>query len=126
MNVGQKSVSVLIEKDGPEYWNALLEKLGEAVDSLSADLSGAVTSFEGGFRVTIHRLGKAFSQNHTDLFYRRGSSEIRCSTLHNSPYSLNFCVTAENKVAVTSTRASAAGQMSPEQASQHIVQLLLK
>lgn len=125
VDVAQKP-SLRIEKEGPEYWKALCEKLAEAIDTLPADFSGGVNSFEGGFRITIHRLGKAFSQNHTDLFYSRGSGEIRCATLRSGPYSLKFSMTRDNKLAVISTRASAAGQMSPEQASQHIVQLMLK
>ena len=125
MDAAQKAVSEVIEKQGPEYWKALEESLLNAIDALDFEFTGAVTPFEGGLRVSVNRLGQAFKQNYTDLFYRRGAHEIRCATLHSGTYALKFYVTPENTIALTSTFGGGVERMDPAQASEHIMQFMI-
>jgi hypothetical protein len=114
------SASELIERAGQEYWWRLQEKLAIGVEFLpDGELSGSITTFEGGLRVTITRIG-AFNQTHTDIFYKRNATEIRCSTHDSGLYTLRFCVTPDNQVAVTSARG--VDHMNPDQASEFIMQ----
>lgn len=114
----------LIERSGPQFWNDLQHQLAAAVDALYLhDLAGMITNYGGGIRVTLNRPGKAFHHDYTDVVFKRSPAEIRCTTLNDGTYTLRFCVTADNKVAVTSTRRSQV--MNPEQACEHIMTLLL-
>ena len=112
-----------IEKAGPEYWRALQEQLVAAVDVLpDGELSGSITTFGGGLRVTVTRIG-AFNQTHTDIFYTRNATEIRCSTHDSGLYILKFCVTPDNQLAVKSARG--VDPMNPAQASEYIMQSMI-
>jgi len=113
-----------IEREGPVFWQALQEKLALAMDSLPIEFTGSITEFGGGVRITLNELGKAFHQAYTDLFYKRGSTEIRCSTLNGTPYVLKSCETADGKLAVKSTLGIDA--MDPGEASDHIMDLMIK
>jgi hypothetical protein len=113
-----------IEKEGPVFWQILQDKLALAIDSLPSEFSGSITSFGGGVRVTVNKLGMAFNQAYTDLFYKRGSSEIRCSALNGSPYVLRLSSTADGKVGVKSTLGIST--MDPCETSEHIMELMLK
>jgi hypothetical protein len=116
--------SQLIERGGSQFWDELQHKLAAAVDSLYLhDLAGMITSFGGGIRVTLNRPGKAFNHDYTDVIFKRTPAEIRCTTLNDGTYTLRFCVTPDNKVAVTSTRRNQV--MNAEQACEHIMTLLL-
>jgi len=115
----------LIERGAPLFWNELQDKLNAAVDALYLhDLSGMITSYGGGIRVTLNRPGKAFNRDYTDIVFKRAPAEIRCATLNDGTYTLRFQLTDENKVAVTSTRRNQV--MNPEQACEHIMTLLVK
>jgi hypothetical protein len=119
-----RSQAQLIERCGPQFWDELQHKLAAAVDSLYLhDLAGMITSFGGGIRVTLNRPGKVFNHDYTDVIFKRSPAEIRCASLNDGTYTLRFCVTADNKVAVTSTRRNQV--MNPEQACEHIMTLLL-
>jgi hypothetical protein len=113
-----------IEKEGPVFWQTLQDKLALAVDSLSEEFSGSITSFAGGIRVSVSKLGMSFNQAYTDLFYKRGSAEIRCSTLKGSPYVLRFQAAADGKIGVKSTLGI--DTMDPGETSDHIMDLMLK
>lgn len=113
-----------IEKEAPVFWQTLQDKLALAVNSLPDEFSGSMTSFAGGIRVTVSKLGMSFNQAYTDLFYKRGSSEIRCSALNGSPYVLKFLSTADGKIGVKSTLGI--GAMNTDEATEHIMELLLK
>lgn len=120
-----RAQSQLIERSAPQFWNELQHHLTAAVDALYLqDLSGMVTNFGGGIRITLNRPGKAFNQDYTDIIFKRSPPEIRCTTLNDGTYSLRFCVAANDRVAVNSTRRDEV--MSPEQAAEHIMTLLLK
>lgn len=119
-----RSQTQLIERGGQQFWTELQGKLAAAVDALYLqDLAGMITSFGGGIRVTLNRPGKVFNHDYTDITFKRSPSEIRCTTLNDGTYTLRFCVTANNKVAVTSTRRNQV--MNPEEACEHIMTLLL-
>src|SRR5215471_58326 len=92
-----------IEKEAPAFWQALQDKLDLAISSLSDEFFGSMTLFAGGIRVTVNKIGNAFNQSHTDLFYKRQEGEIRCSMLNGTPYVLRFCLTSDGKVGVKST-----------------------
>jgi hypothetical protein len=113
----------VIEKEGPLFWQGLQEKLAMATDCLPDEFTGSITSFAGGVRVTVNELGKAFNQAYTDLFYKRGSSEIRCSTLNGSPYTLKFSMSPDNKVTVKTTLGL--DSMDVDQTTEYIMQLML-
>jgi hypothetical protein len=115
-----------IETQGPVFWQALQDRLALAIDSLPGDgeLTGSITSFGGGVRITVTKLGMAFNQAYTDLFYKRGSSEIRCSALNGSPYVLRFAPTADGKIGVKSTLGISS--MDPNEAGEHIMELMLR
>ncbi len=128
MDLPQRSASrsqaQLIERRGPQFWDELQHKLAAAVDSLYIqDLAGMITSFGGGIRVTLNRPGKVFNHDYTDVIFKRSPAEIRCTSLNDGSYTLRFCVTANNELAVTSTRRNQV--MNPEQACEHIMTLLL-
>jgi hypothetical protein len=107
------------------FWNELQEKLNAAVDALYLhDMSGVITSYGGGIRVTLQRPGKAFNRDYTDIVFKRAPAEIRCATLNDGTYTLKFLVSDGNKVAVSSTRRNQV--MNPEQACEHIMTLLVK
>jgi hypothetical protein len=112
-----------IEKEGPVFWQTLQDNLSAAMDLLPEEVIGSMTTFAGGIRVNLNRLGMAFNQSYTDLFYKRGASEIRCSMLNGSPYTLTFCVIPDNKVGVKSTLGP--DTMDPGQVSAHVIQLML-
>ncbi len=108
--------AIIIQREAPKFWAELQQRL-EADADVHSDrgLSTLVTAFDGGLRVTVNRPGSVFQQTYTDLIYKRGAPEIRCSALNNTTYVMKFAVTPENGVAVTSTRGhgadeSAAGQ----------------
>ena len=113
-----------IEKEGPVFWQALQDQLGLAINSLSDEFTGAITPFAGGIRVTVNKLGMAFNQAHTDLFYKRQEGEIRCSMLNGTPYVLRFCSTPDGKVGVKSTLGIST--MDPNDACEHVMELMLK
>lgn len=113
-----------IEKEAPVFWQALQDKLASAVDSLPSELTGSITSFAGGVRVTVSKLGMAFNQAHTDLFFQRQSGEIRCSTLNGTPYVLKFSATPDGKVGVKSTLGIST--MDVNDTSDHIMELMIK
>lgn len=120
-----RSQAQLIERGGPQFWDELQHRLAAAVDSLYLqDLAGMITSFGGGIRVTLNRPGKVFNHDYTDVTFKRSPAEIRCTSLNDGSYTLRFCVTADNQVAVTSTRRNQI--MNSEQACEHIMTLLLK
>lgn len=120
-----KEASLLIERTAPEFWTALQEKLDIAADAVSEhNLSGLATVFGGGLRVTINRPGKAFSQTYTDLMFKRGMAEIRCTTLNNGTYHLQFRVAPDNRLVVVSSQGSE--PMNAEQASEYVVQRMLE
>lgn len=120
-----RSQAQLIERGCPQFWIELQSKLAAAVDALYLqDLSGMITSFGGGVRVTLNRPGKAFNHDYTDITFKRSPSEIRCTTLNDGTYTLRFCITADNQLAVTSTRRNQV--MKAEEACEHIMTLLLK
>lgn len=119
-----RSQAQLIERGGSRFWDELQVKLAAAVDALYLhDLAGIITSYGGGIRVTLNRPGKAFNHDYTDVIFKRSPAEIRCTTLNDGTYTLRFCVTVDNQVAVTSTRRSQ--MMNPEQACEHIMTLLV-
>ena len=121
---GSRAQAQLIERGAPRFWSELQERLTAAVDSLYLqDLSGLITSFGGGLRVTLNRPGKAFNQDYTDIQFKRAPAEIRCTTLKDGTYSLRFSLTANNELVVTSTRGL--DPMNPEEASDYIMKLLL-
>jgi hypothetical protein len=114
----------MIERAAPLFWNELQSKLGAAVDALYLhDLTGMITSYGGGIRVTLNRPGKAFNHDYTDIVFKRAPAEIRCASLNDGTFKLQFCITDENKVAVISTRRNQV--MNPDQACEHIMTLLL-
>jgi hypothetical protein len=121
---GSRAQAQLIERGAPRFWNELQEKLNAAVDSLYLqDLSGLITSFGGGLRVTLNRPGKVFNQDYTDIQFKRAPAEIRCTTLKDGTYSLRFSVTGNNELVVISSRGL--DPMTPEQASEYIMNLLV-
>ena len=116
--------SVLIDRESPRFWNELQERLDNAIDAQSElDVSGITTAFDGGFRVTLNRPGMVFQQTYTDLFYKRGAPEIRCSTLKAGAYTLRFSLTPDHQVAVTSSRGS--GLMNTSEAAEYVMQVML-
>jgi hypothetical protein len=118
------SQAQLIERGGPQFWTKLQGELVTAVDFLYLqELAGLITSFRDGVRVTLNRPGKAFNHDYTDITFKRAPSEIRCTTLNDGTYTLRFCVTSDNQVAVTSTRRNQV--MNPAEACEHIMTLLL-
>jgi LSD1 subclass zinc finger protein len=117
--------AVIIQREAPKYWAELQQRLEADADVYSdRGLSALVTPFDGGLRVTVNRPGSVFQQTYTDLMYKRGAPEIRCSALNNTTYVMKFTVTPENGVAVTSTRGLE--PMNPQQASEHVMQLMLE
>ena len=121
---GSRAQRQLIERGAPRFWSELQEKLAAAVDSLYLqDLSGLITSFGGGLRVTLNRPGKVFHQEYTDIQFKRSPAEIRCTTLKDGTYSLRFSTTPNNEIVVISSRGL--DPMTPEQASDYIMKLLL-
>lgn len=113
----------LIEKEGFAFWKALQQRLAKDAEALPEEYTGSIIPFGGGFRITISRIGMAFKQSHTDLFYKREVGEIRCSTLNTSPYALKFCANADDTVSVKSTLQP--DPMNVDQASEHILRVLL-
>lgn len=121
---GSRAQAQLIERGAPQFWSELQDKLTAAVDALYLhDLSGLITSFGGGLRVTLNRPGKAFNQDYTDIQFKRAPAEIRCTTLKDGTYSLRFSVTANNELVVISSRGL--DPMDAGQASEYIMKLLL-
>jgi hypothetical protein len=124
MDGSQKPAYLVVDKEKQAFWTALQRKLTADVEALpDTDFFGTITPFVGGVRITLNRPGMAFNQTYTDVFYKPELREIRCSVLNSAPYTLRFCVAAGNQVAVTTTLG--AGQMNADQASQHIVKLML-
>ena len=113
----------VIEREGPVFWQALQDSLAQEVDALPSEFSGSITSFGGGIRVTVNKLGMAFNQGYTDLFYKRGATEIRCSALNVSPYMLKLCPTPDGKLEAKSTLGL--NTMDASGASKHVMELML-
>jgi hypothetical protein len=119
------TASLLIERDGPNFWKELQEKLEIGVQFLpQLGFTGSTTTFGGGVRVSVSSPGVFANQTYTDLFWTHELGGIRCSGLNIGAYTLQFRITPDNRVAVLSSR-SGYDLMNPYDACEYVMKLMI-
>jgi len=105
---GQKVIedSFRIAKEGPVFWKELMEKLKENTDALSRlNLSGSASVMTPADERSEHKcrveaINSGVDRTYTDLFYRPGSTSIRCWTPTGPQDDFVFIVPGNGAIAV--------------------------
>ncbi len=118
------AASTLIKAKMPEFCYAVKEKLAIAVECLSVlKLTGQITEFGGGYRVSVQHPGVFPNQTYTDVVFMDDS--IRCTLLNGGVYKLLFCVVSDTEIGV-SYMSEGGGTMNSEQTAEYIMRRMVE
>jgi hypothetical protein len=120
---GRLAAGLLIERQRPKFWQQLVEKLKIAIDALpevpALKLAGSLSPFGSTqVRLDMRRTGLWANTTYTDLFCDEW--RIRCTTLGDGAYNLEFCTIGNTEIAVVDDR-SPGTPMDADYASQYIM-----
>jgi hypothetical protein len=112
--------SLLLQQEGPKFWNQLQQSLDIAVDSLPVlKLSGSISHFSEGIRIEVVYYHLVPVRTYTDISYDPTSAVVRCSTMNGGICQLYLCVADDNEIVAVSEIDGPS--MNPEQAAEIIV-----
>lgn len=112
--------SVLLQREGPTFWNRLQESLSLAVDSLPLlKISGSISRFAEGIRIEVAYQHLVPIHTYTDISYDPAKAIVRCATINGGIGQLYLCVTDNNEIAASAELDGS--PMNPEQAAEFIV-----
>ena len=119
------TAALLIEREAPKFWKQLQEKIAIAVEFLpKLDMTGSITTFGSGMRVSVSCPGVFANQTYTDLFFNGEVRKIRCTTLNGGVYTLQFTVGPDDTVGVESSRDAIF--MNVDQASEYVMRKMIE
>jgi len=112
--------SLLLQQEGPKFWNQLQQSLAIAVDSLPVlQLTGSISHFSEGIRIEVVYYHLIPVRTYTDISYDPASAVIRCSTMNGGICQLYLCVANNNEIVACSELDGPS--MDPEQAAEFIM-----
>jgi hypothetical protein len=101
----QRAATLVIERDGPEFWEQLVREFSFNTNSLpriglqgSVDLLPCFTPPERSCRVSVVSPKSFARQASTDLSYIAGQREIRCSIVNGGVFTFQLCVVEGEQV----------------------------
>ncbi|MEJ2244846.1 MAG: hypothetical protein P8Y80_01985 [Acidobacteriota bacterium] len=112
--------SLLLQREGPKFWDHLKKSLAIAVDSLPVlKLTGSISHFTEGIRIEVDFQHLIPVRTYTDISYDPGSAIVRCSTMNGGLCQLYLCMANNNEIVACSELDGPS--MDPEQASEFIM-----
>lgn len=114
------AAGLLIEREGPKFWQQLMKELKIAVDALPVlKMQGSYTLIgQDGARIDVSSPGIFANFTYTNMF--RDDVGIRCSTLDAGAYRLLFRVVSNTEIGVVDEHREGA-PMNPSLASQYVL-----
>jgi hypothetical protein len=96
----------VLQKEAPAFWSELTSALRSTVSRLEdigvrGTVSDTSTNIENACQIAVSLTNGLYPQmTHTNVFYRNGDLQIRCTPLDVSPYTLAFQVSETRGIGV--------------------------